>query len=69
ETSLSSDDGEGVQILSERQLEKLPQSTQEIPVDRAQPLAPITREDVANLLTALRRTNETLQQQGLRITA
>ncbi|MCI30578.1 hypothetical protein A2U01_0051788 [Trifolium medium] len=33
ETSLSSDDGEGVQILTERQLEKRPQSTQEIPVD------------------------------------
>ncbi|MCI66996.1 hypothetical protein A2U01_0088254, partial [Trifolium medium] len=43
-----------------------PQSTQEIPVDRAQPSALITREDIANLITALRSTNETLQQQGLR---
>ncbi|MCI18127.1 hypothetical protein A2U01_0039279, partial [Trifolium medium] len=70
ETSLSSDeDGVGVQILTERQKEKRPQSTQEIPVDRAQPPALITREDIAKLITALRSTNETLQQQGLRITA
>ncbi|MCI51106.1 hypothetical protein A2U01_0072350, partial [Trifolium medium] len=52
-----------------RQREKRPQSTQETPVDRAQPLALITREDIANLIIALRSTNETLQQQGLRITA
>ncbi|MCH85007.1 hypothetical protein A2U01_0005847 [Trifolium medium] len=69
ETSLSSDDGEGVQILTKRQLEKRPQSTQEIPVDRAQPPAPITHEDITDLLTALRSTNKTLQQQGLGITA
>ncbi|MCI42688.1 hypothetical protein A2U01_0063925, partial [Trifolium medium] len=70
ETSLSSDeDGKGVQIPTERQREKRSQSTQEIPVDRAQPPALITREDIANLITALRSTNETLQQQGLRITA
>ncbi|MCI06128.1 hypothetical protein A2U01_0027184 [Trifolium medium] len=70
ETSLSSDEnGKDVQILTERQLEKRPQSTQEIPVDRAQPPALITREDIADLVTALRSTNETLQQQGLRITA
>ncbi|MCI71977.1 hypothetical protein A2U01_0093240, partial [Trifolium medium] len=37
--------------------------------DRAQPPALITREDIANLITAPRSTNETLQQQGLRITA
>ncbi|MCI46823.1 hypothetical protein A2U01_0068064, partial [Trifolium medium] len=61
--------GEDVQILTERQLEKRPQSTQEIPVDRAQPPALITREDIADLVIALRSTNETLQQQGLRITA
>ncbi|MCI54240.1 hypothetical protein A2U01_0075489, partial [Trifolium medium] len=60
ETSLSSDeDGEGVQILTERQAEKRSQSTQEIPVDRAQPPALITREDIADLVTALRSTNET----------
>ncbi|MCI21634.1 hypothetical protein A2U01_0042803, partial [Trifolium medium] len=69
ETSLSSDEGEGVQILTERQLEKHPQSTQEIPVGRAQLPPPITREDLADLLAALRSTNETLQLQGLRITA
>ncbi|MCI15146.1 hypothetical protein A2U01_0036282, partial [Trifolium medium] len=70
ETSLSSDeDGEGVQVLTARQAEKRLQSTQEIPVDRAQPPALITRENIANLITALRSTNETLQQQGLRITA
>ncbi|MCI65857.1 hypothetical protein A2U01_0087115, partial [Trifolium medium] len=47
ETSLSSDeDGEDVPILTERQLEKRPQSTQEILVDRAQPPALITREDI-----------------------
>ncbi|MCI72316.1 hypothetical protein A2U01_0093579, partial [Trifolium medium] len=47
ETSLSSDeDGEGVQVLTERQLQKHPQATQEIPVDRAQPPALITREDI-----------------------
>ncbi|MCI64026.1 hypothetical protein A2U01_0085283, partial [Trifolium medium] len=60
ETSLSSDeDGEGVQVLTECQAEKRPQSTQEIPVDRAQPPPLITREDIANLITALRSTNET----------
>ncbi|MCI85722.1 hypothetical protein A2U01_0107001, partial [Trifolium medium] len=65
ETSLSSDeDGEGVQVLTERQREKRPQSTQEILVDRAQPPALITRKDIANLITALRSTNETLHQQG-----
>ncbi|MCI55699.1 hypothetical protein A2U01_0076950, partial [Trifolium medium] len=49
ETSFSSDeDGEGVQILTARQAEKRPQSTPEIPVDRAQPPALITREDIAN---------------------
>ncbi|MCI46937.1 hypothetical protein A2U01_0068178, partial [Trifolium medium] len=37
-------------------------------MDRAQPPALITREDIADLITALRSTNETLQQQGLRIT-
>ncbi|MCI31871.1 hypothetical protein A2U01_0053083, partial [Trifolium medium] len=59
ETSLSSDeDGEGIQILTKRQLQKRPQSTQEIPVDRAQPPALITREDIADLVTALRSTNE-----------
>ncbi|MCI79321.1 hypothetical protein A2U01_0100592, partial [Trifolium medium] len=48
ETSFSSDeDGEGVQILTERQWEKCPQLTQEISVDRAQPPALITREDIA----------------------
>ncbi|MCI67625.1 hypothetical protein A2U01_0088884, partial [Trifolium medium] len=46
ETSLSSD-GEGVQVLTARQAEKRPQYTQEIPVDRAQPPALITREDIA----------------------
>ncbi|MCI41817.1 hypothetical protein A2U01_0063051, partial [Trifolium medium] len=47
ETSLSSDeDGEGVQILTERQAKKRPQSTQEIPMDRAQPPTLITREDI-----------------------
>ncbi|MCI84261.1 hypothetical protein A2U01_0105537, partial [Trifolium medium] len=60
---------EGVQVLTARQAEKHPQSTQEISVDRAQPPALITREDIANLITALKSTNETLQQQGLRITA
>ncbi|MCI48247.1 hypothetical protein A2U01_0069490, partial [Trifolium medium] len=45
EISLSSDDdGEGVQVLTACQAEKRPQSTQEIPVDRAQPPALITRE-------------------------
>ncbi|MCI87464.1 hypothetical protein A2U01_0108747, partial [Trifolium medium] len=40
ETFFSSDeDGEGVQVLMERQKEKRPQFTQEIPVDRAQPPA------------------------------
>ncbi|MCI86449.1 hypothetical protein A2U01_0107730, partial [Trifolium medium] len=68
ETSLSSDeDGEGVQILRERQAGKRPQSTQEIPVDKAQPPTLITREDIADLVIALRSTNETLKQQGLRI--
>ncbi|MCI69180.1 hypothetical protein A2U01_0090441, partial [Trifolium medium] len=68
--SLSSDeDGEGVQVLTARQAEKCPQSTQEIPMVRAQPPALITREDITNLITALRSTNETLQKQGLRITA
>ncbi|MCI75259.1 hypothetical protein A2U01_0096527, partial [Trifolium medium] len=43
ETSLSSDEeGDGVQILTERQRGKCPQSTQETPVDRAQPPALIT---------------------------
>ncbi|MCI52418.1 hypothetical protein A2U01_0073662, partial [Trifolium medium] len=70
ETSFSSDeDGEGVPILTSRQAEKRPQFTQEISVDRAQPPALITREDIANLITALRSTNETLQQQGFKITA
>ncbi|MCI37209.1 hypothetical protein A2U01_0058433, partial [Trifolium medium] len=51
ETSVSSDEeGEGVQILTERQREKRPQFSQEIPVDRAQPPALITREDIANLI-------------------
>ncbi|MCI59150.1 hypothetical protein A2U01_0080405, partial [Trifolium medium] len=70
ETSLSSDeDRDDVPILTERQREKRPQFARETPVDRAQPPALITREDITNLITALRSTNETLQQQGLRITA
>ncbi|MCI86687.1 hypothetical protein A2U01_0107968, partial [Trifolium medium] len=40
---------------------------QEIPVDKAQPPTLITREDIADLVIALRSTNETLKQQGLRI--
>ncbi|MCI72534.1 hypothetical protein A2U01_0093797, partial [Trifolium medium] len=63
------EDGEGVQVLTARQAEKRPHSTREIPVVRAQPPAIITREDIANLITALRSSNKTLQQQGLRITA
>ncbi|MCI78545.1 hypothetical protein A2U01_0099815, partial [Trifolium medium] len=40
ETSLSSDEeGEGVQILTERQREKRPLFTQEMQVDRVQPPA------------------------------
>ncbi|MCI77606.1 hypothetical protein A2U01_0098876, partial [Trifolium medium] len=39
------------------------------PVDRAQSPALITREDIADLVTTLRSTNETLKQQGLRIIA
>ncbi|MCI48959.1 hypothetical protein A2U01_0070202, partial [Trifolium medium] len=63
ETSISSDeDGESVQTLTERQREKCPQFTQETPVDRAQPHALITLKDIANLITTLRSTNETLQQ-------
>ncbi|MCI24651.1 hypothetical protein A2U01_0045836, partial [Trifolium medium] len=58
-----------VPVLTERQREKRPQFAQEITVDRAQPPTLITRDDIANLLTALRSINETLQQQGLRITA
>ncbi|MCH95750.1 hypothetical protein A2U01_0016732, partial [Trifolium medium] len=70
ETSLSSDDdGDAVQILTEWRKEKHPQSTQEIPVDKAQPSAVITREDFVNLITALKSTTETLKQQGERITA
>ncbi|MCI14536.1 hypothetical protein A2U01_0035667 [Trifolium medium] len=70
EASLSTDeDGDDVQIFTERQLEKRPQSTQEKPVDRAHPTAPLTRSDITDLLAALRSTNETLQQQGLRISA
>ncbi|MCI46932.1 hypothetical protein A2U01_0068173, partial [Trifolium medium] len=38
-------------------------------MDRAQAAAPLTRSDITDLLAALRSTNETLQQQGLRITA
>ncbi|MCI90362.1 hypothetical protein A2U01_0111654, partial [Trifolium medium] len=54
ETSLSSDEeGDGVPILTERQREKRPQFTQEVPVVRAQPPALITREDITNLITAL----------------
>ncbi|MCI45967.1 hypothetical protein A2U01_0067207, partial [Trifolium medium] len=64
ETSFSSDeDGEDIQILTERQLEKRPQSTQEKAVDKAQPAAPLTRSDITDLLAALMSTNETLQQQ------
>ncbi|MCH98288.1 hypothetical protein A2U01_0019288, partial [Trifolium medium] len=69
-TSLSSDeDGEDVQILMERQLEKRPQITQEKTVDKTQSPAPLTRADITDLLAALRSTNETLHQHGLRITA
>ncbi|MCI88548.1 hypothetical protein A2U01_0109835, partial [Trifolium medium] len=68
--SLSSDEeGDGVPVLTERQREKYPQFTQDSPADRAQPPALITRKDITNLIIALRSTNETLQQQGLRITA
>ncbi|MCI30557.1 hypothetical protein A2U01_0051766, partial [Trifolium medium] len=70
ETFLSSDeDGEGIQILTERQLEKRPKMTPEKTMGRTQPPAPLTREDITDLLAALRSTNETLQQQGLRIAA
>ncbi|MCI96589.1 hypothetical protein A2U01_0117889, partial [Trifolium medium] len=49
ETSFSSDkDDDGVPVLTERQREKRPQFTQEIPVDRAQPPPLITRDDIAN---------------------
>ncbi|MCI82683.1 hypothetical protein A2U01_0103957, partial [Trifolium medium] len=52
ETSLSSDEeGDDVPILTERQREKRPQFARETPVDRAQPPALITREDIANLIT------------------
>ncbi|MCH87577.1 hypothetical protein A2U01_0008450 [Trifolium medium] len=70
EKPLSSDeDGEDVQILTECQLEKRPKMTPEKMVGRAQPPAPLTREDITDLLATLRSTNETLQQQGLRISA
>ncbi|MCI72070.1 hypothetical protein A2U01_0093333, partial [Trifolium medium] len=40
ETSLFSEDGEDLQVLTERQTGKRPQETQEIPVDNAQPIVP-----------------------------
>ncbi|MCI37725.1 hypothetical protein A2U01_0058951, partial [Trifolium medium] len=56
EASLSSEDDEDLQILSERQIGKRPQNTQEIPVDNAQHILPVTNADIAALLAALKQT-------------
>ncbi|MCI73994.1 hypothetical protein A2U01_0095258, partial [Trifolium medium] len=46
EASPSSEDGEDLQILTERQLGKRPHETQEISVDNAQPIVPVTNADI-----------------------
>ncbi|MCI87715.1 hypothetical protein A2U01_0109000, partial [Trifolium medium] len=65
----SSDDGEDLQELTERQSGKRPQETQEIPVDNAQPIVPATSAYIAAVLAALKQTNEMLQHQSLRLDA
>ncbi|MCI49910.1 hypothetical protein A2U01_0071154, partial [Trifolium medium] len=52
-----------------RQLGKRPQVTQEKPVDKAQPIAPPSNSDMADIIVALRHTNELLHRQILRIEA
>ncbi|MCI54084.1 hypothetical protein A2U01_0075331 [Trifolium medium] len=47
----TSEDGEGVQRLTERQTGKRPQ---EIPVDNTQPIVPATSADITAVLAALR---------------
>ncbi|MCI61303.1 hypothetical protein A2U01_0082560, partial [Trifolium medium] len=53
ETSFSSEEGDGVQILTERQSRKRPQNTQEIPADRTRPIVPPSNPDLATVLAAL----------------
>ncbi|MCI38030.1 hypothetical protein A2U01_0059258, partial [Trifolium medium] len=67
ETSLSSEEGDGVQILTDHQSGKRPKNTQEIPVDRTRPIVPPSNPDLATVLAALNKTNELLHQQNLRI--
>ncbi|MCI42515.1 hypothetical protein A2U01_0063752, partial [Trifolium medium] len=62
ETSPSSEEGDEVQILTERQSGKRPQDTQEIPVDRARPIAPTSNLDLAAILASLNKTNDLLHQ-------
>ncbi|MCI21316.1 hypothetical protein A2U01_0042482, partial [Trifolium medium] len=50
ETSISSEEGDGVQILTECQSGKCPQNTQKIPVDRARPIVPPSNPDLATVL-------------------
>ncbi|MCI48152.1 hypothetical protein A2U01_0069395, partial [Trifolium medium] len=50
------EDEDEVQVLSERQLGKQPQSTQENPVDKAQPIALPSNSDIAAVLAALKHT-------------
>ncbi|MCI41234.1 hypothetical protein A2U01_0062467, partial [Trifolium medium] len=69
EASPFTEDEDEIPVLTERRSGKQPQSTQEKPVDKAQPVAQLSGSDIAEVLAALRHTNELLQQQGLRIDA
>ncbi|MCI43277.1 hypothetical protein A2U01_0064514, partial [Trifolium medium] len=43
-----------VPVITERRAGKQPQFSQEIPVDKAQPIAQLTKSDIAEVLAALR---------------
>ncbi|MCI25656.1 hypothetical protein A2U01_0046847, partial [Trifolium medium] len=60
---------EDVSVLTERRSGKQPQFMQEIPVRKARATELVTKDDIAEVLAALRHTNDLLQQQGLRTDA
>ncbi|MCI63774.1 hypothetical protein A2U01_0085031, partial [Trifolium medium] len=57
EGSPFTEDEEDVSVLTERRSGKQPQFRQETPVDKAQPIAQLSKSDTAEVLAAFRHTN------------
>ncbi|MCI59379.1 hypothetical protein A2U01_0080634, partial [Trifolium medium] len=56
-------------LMEHRSAGKKPIFTPEKPVSKARSTELVTKEDITEVLAALRHTNDLLQQQGLRIDA